>query len=393
MIPKYYEFHNPVRILSGNKALESVPFELDRLGAQRPIVVTDKGIVKAGLVDVFIKSFSGSNMTIGVVFDETPIDSSNVVVTEIASICREKDCDSIIAIGGGSVIDTAKGVNIVVTEESDDLLAFMGNNRLTRPLKPLVVVPTTAGTGSEATPAAVIANPDKNVKMQFISPFITPNVAVLDPRMTLTMPAKITAATGMDALTHAIEAYIGPQKNPLSDAYAFAAMELIRDYLIVSVKRGSDVKARLALANAALLAGISFSNSMVGIVHAAAHAVGGISHVPHGVANAVLLPFGMEYNMGKCKEQIAGTLLPLVGLEAYAATPAQGRADEAVAAVRRLTGSLHEICGLPVTLSEAGVTEDKLEEIAKGTINDGAISYSSEHVGFEEALALLKAAF
>jgi len=401
-LPEYYEFFNSVKVISGYKALENIPYELSQLGAKKPIIITDKGIVKAGLIKHVIKSFQGTKTIIGAVYDDTPVDSSNVVVDEIAEIYRQKGCDSIIAVGGGSAIDTAKGVNIVISEDSDDLLKLMGNNRLTQPMKPFVVIPTTAGTGSEVTMAAVIANPSKNVKMQFTSALMLPKLAVLDPRMTMSMPARITAATAMDALTHAIEAYIGPQKNPVSDAFATAAIELIRDNIVDAVKHGGNADVRLAMANAALLAGLAFSNSMVGIVHAAAHATGGICHVPHGVANSILLPHGLDLYIRKSgeakkalrlKQNIENALLPLVGPEQYVKVPAKERAQGAVKAIRDLTANLNKICGLPVRLSQAGVIENSLPEIAQATINDGAIAFSPVEVSYEEALALIKAAF
>ncbi|KFO67894.1 alcohol dehydrogenase [Smithella sp. SCADC] len=396
VIPEYYEFFNSVKIISGYKALETIPFELSRLGAKRPIIITDKGVAQAGLIKHVVDSFSGTDTVIGAVFDETPQDSSNVVVNQIASIYRANNCDSIIAVGGGSAIDTAKGVNIVITENSDDLLKFMGNYRLNKPMKPFVVIPTTAGTGSEVTMVAVIANPEKNVKMAFTSDLLLPKFAVLDPRMTASMPPKITAATGMDALTHAVEAFIGTQKNPVSDAFAAAAMELIRDNIKTAVTDGGNKDVRLAMANAALLAGLAFSNSMVGIVHATAHATGGVCHVPHGIANSILLPFGLEFYIGKSpktKEYIESLLLHVAGPEVYVQTPSVERAAKAVTAIRNITGELNKLCGLPVRLSEAGVTEDKLESIAKTALNDGALSFSPVEVSFEEALGVLKAAY
>lgn len=396
VIPEYYEFYNSVKIISGYKALETIPFELGRLGAKRPIIITDKGVAQAGLIKHVIDSFGGTDTVIGAVFDETPQDSSNVVVNQIAAIYRAKNCDSIIAVGGGSAIDTAKGVNIVITENSDDLLKFMGNYRLNKPMKPFVVIPTTAGTGSEVTMVAVIANPEKNLKMQFTSDLLLPKFAVLDPRMTASMPPKITAATGMDAFTHAVEAFIGSQKNPVSDAFGAAALELIRNNIVTAVTDGGNKGVRLAMANAALMAGLAFSNSMVGIVHAAAHATGGICHVPHGIANSILLPFGLEFYIGKSpkvKEHIEGLLLHVAGPEVYVQTEPAQRAAKTVAAIRNLTGELKKLSGLPVRLSEAGVTEDKLESIAKATLNDGAVAFSPVEVSFEEALGVLKAAY
>ncbi len=396
VIPEYYEFFNSVKVISGYKALETIPFELGRLGAKRPIIITDKGVSQAGLIKHVVDSFAGTDTVIGAIFDETPQDSSNVVVNQIAAIYRAQNCDSIIAVGGGSAIDTAKGVNIVITENTDDLLKFMGNYRLNKPMKPFVVIPTTAGTGSEVTMVAVIANPEKNVKMAFTSDLLLPKFTVLDPRMTASMPPKITAATGMDALTHAVEAYIGPQKNPISDAFAAAAMELIRNNIAAAVKDGANKDVRLAMANAALLAGLAFSNSMVGIVHATAHATGGVCHVPHGIANSILLPYGLEFYVGKSpkvKEYIESLLLHLAGPEVYVQTPPAERAAKTIATIRSMTAELKKLSGLPVRLSEAGVPEDKLERIAQTALNDGAVAFSPVEVSLTEALGVLKAAY
>lgn len=393
MPPSYYEFYNPVKILCGHKAVDNIPFELGRLGASRPLIVTDPGVVQAGLLDIVVQAFSGADVEIGAAFQDVPPDSSNLVVNQAARIYREKNCDSLIAVGGGSAIDTAKGVNIVVTEGSEDLLQFMGADILEKPLQPFIVVPTTAGTGSEVTCAAVIANPEKNVKMAFASDFLYPNVGVLDPRMTITMPPRITAATGMDALTHATEAYYCLQKNPMSDAYAITAISLIRDNLETAAARGDDEKARLAMANASLLAGASFSNSMVGMVHGLAHACGGVCHVPHGVANSILLPFGMEYNIGRVGKYIGELLLYLAGPDEYAATPADRRPYRAVEVVRELKKRIYDLCGLPMTLKQAGVSEDKLEEIAQTAIGDGSLILNPEQVDYEDALRVLRKAF
>ncbi len=394
--PKYFEFFNSVKIISGYKALGNISSELDLLGAKRPIIITDKGVSKAGLIDHVVDSFGGTPVTIGALYDDTPIDSSNVAVNEIAGIYRQQECDSIIAVGGGSVIDTAKGVNIVISEETDDLMKFTGNNRLSKPMKPFIVIPTTAGTGSEVTMAAVIANPAQNVKMQFTSPLILPKVAVLDPVMTMSMPAKITAATAMDALTHAVEAYIGPQKNPVSDAFAFSAIELIKDNIISATKNGGDKDVRLAMANASLLAGVSFSNSMVGIVHALAHATGGLCHVPHGVANAILLPHGLEFYIRKSPEtagRIGKLLRFFIAPEDYAKVPIHERTKSTITAIRDINSNLNQLCGLPLTLTQAGVTKDKLESIAKAALNDGAIAFCPVEVSYEEALEVLQAAY
>lgn len=393
MIPTYYEFYNPVKIISGKKALDNIPYELEQMGVKRPLVVTDKGVVKAGLVKILKDAFKGSGMTIGAVYDDTPADSSLQAVKEIAALYRENNCDSLIALGGGSPIDTAKGVNIVITEEADDLMQFVGAERLTKKMKPLVVIPTTAGTGSEVTLVAVIADTERNVKMLFTSYHLLPNVAVLDPRMTLTAPAKITAATGMDALTHAMEAYYCIQKNPMSDAYALGAIQLIRDNLIRAVEKGKDDKARLAMANAATMAGAAFSNSMVGIVHGIGHAVGAVSHVPHGVAMSILLPFGLEYNLDKSEEHIGELLFAIASPEEYAATSKEQRANRTIDHVRDLQKKLFELSGLPMTLKDAGVEKNQLEAIAKTATGDGALTFNPVEVEYDDILRVLHEAY
>lgn len=393
MMPTYYEFFCPVKILCGKQAVDNIPYELEQLQARRPLIVTDPGVVQAGLLDVVIQAFSGAEAVIGGVFQDTPQDSSNLIVGQVARFYRENRCDALIAVGGGSVIDTCKGVNILVSENADDLMDFMGAYILKRPLKPFVVVPTTAGTGSEVTSAAVIANPDRNVKMSFVSPFLFPNLAVLDPRMTMTMPPRITAATGMDALTHAVEAYTCLQKNPVSDAYAAAAITLVRDHLITAVTQPRIETARLAMANSALLAGIAFTNALVGVVHGLAHAVGGVAHVPHGVANSIFLPFGMEYNLGRAADLYAELLLPLAGPEVFAQTAPADRARKAVSVVKDLKQKLYDLCGLPRTLKEAGLPKDKLEEIARTALGDGSLIMNPEAVDYDDALRLLQAAY
>ena len=389
-IPNYYEFFCPVKIVCGAQALKNLPYEMEQLGARRALIVTDPGVVAAGLLKQVQAAFEGSDREIGAIFDQTPPDSSDKVINQVAKLFNEKKCDCLVAVGGGSSIDTAKGINIVVTEGTDDLLQFQGAERLKKPMKPFIVIPTTAGTGSEATMAAVITNTEKKIKMSITSYKLLPNVAILDPKMTLTMPPKITAATGMDALTHAVEAYYCMQKNPVSDSLSLVAIKLILENLVQVVQNGNDEKARLAMANAALLAGMSFSNSLVGVVHSLAHATGGVCHVPHGLANAIFLPWGVEYNIGK-KAAIIAELAPLFG-----AKPTGNASQDAAAvvqAIRDLNSKLKSICGMATTLKEAGVPEDKLEAISKVALNEGTMAMNHEEVNLQDALGLLKKAY
>ncbi len=391
-MPNYYQHFVPGRIVSGYGALEKIPSLVERLGCRTAMVVTDKGVVAAGLIKHIEEAFRGKASTIAHVFDEAPPDSSNLAANKLADLFRQYGCDIFLAVGGGSALDTAKGANIVLSQGTDDLLKMQGAENLEADLLPTIAVPTTGGTGSEVTRAAVIYNEEKKVKMLFSADKLYPTVAVLDPRMSATVPPKITAATGLDALTHAMEAFINLQKNPLEDAYAKAAIELIAKYLVRATKEGAvDREARYGMANAALFAGIAFSNSMVGIVHALAHACGAVCHVPHGVANGILLPWGLEYNLPRVAPQIAELSQPL-GAAMTCPDPLD-QARVTIRLVRDLGSRLNEICGLPIRLRDAGVTEDKLASVVSVAVNDGCLMYNPLDVTRDDALKVLRKAF
>lgn len=394
MSNNYYEFFCPVKLIVGARALENIPFELGALGAQRPMLVTDPGVTAAGLVDTLREILSTGGLELAAVYDEVPPDSSLAAVRTIARRYREAGCDSLIALGGGSPIDTAKAANILASEHTDELLKYSGAGNLPRPLKPLLVIPTTAGTGSEVTYVSVIRDEERGLKVPFASPYLMPNAAVLDPRMTLSLPAQITAATAMDAMTHACESYICLAKNPMSDAYATAAVRAIADHLLKVLDQPGDAEGRLALAQAATMAGIAFSNSMVGLVHALGHSVGALCHVHHGTCMSILLPAVLEYNLEACRAPIGELLLPLAGAEPYADTPPESRADKTIARLRWLKDEIHARCGLPRTLSETGkVDRAQLPRIAEMALDDGAIILNPVEVSHEEALKVLERAW
>ena len=379
--------------MSGENALENLPHELKMMGAKKPIVLTDAILAKCGTLDKVQKAFKGFDIDVTETYTEIPPDSSIKVINEIAGIFKAKGCDSIIALGGGSVIDTAKGLRIVIEQGGNDIMDYMGLDSLPRKDRvAFAVIPTTSGTGSECTNVAVIANPDKNVKMEFISYDLLPDFAVLDPRMTETMPPKITANTGVDALVHAIEGYTCLQKNPLSQSYAFAAIRLITTFLPKAVLEGGNHEYRLAMSNAATMAGIAFSNSMVGLVHAIGHAIGGVAHVPHGIAMAILLPHVMKFNLETLKPAYAELLLPLAGAEIYATTPKEERAQKAIEFVTAFIKQFESV-GLPTKLSDAKVTEDQFDAIAQTAINDGAIVVNPIMATKEQVIEILKEAF
>jgi len=400
-LPGYYEYSCRVKIVAGHDALEGIPALLRHVGARRPLLVTDKGVAGAGLVDI-VRQAIGDRLEIGAVADDVPPDSDLKVVHRLSALYRENGCDAMIAVGGGSVMDTAKGINIVVSEGAEDLMKFSGAGALKRPLKPLIAVPTTAGTGSEVTLVAVIKDHERHLKMAFVSFFLLPDAAILDSRMTLSLPAPITAATGMDALTHAVEAYYCLSKNPLSDVTALAAIRLVSGNLLKVVRNPSDREGRLAMANAATLAGMAFSNSMVGMVHTLGHATGSVCGVPHGVCMAILLPYGLEYNRHK-REVVMGELLfPIGGPGIYGQTAPEDRTNRVIAYVRQLNEDLHEMTGgrharfLGEVIDREGnpaVPRERLPDIARTALGDGSIFYNPEDLDYDDLLMVLEAAW
>ena len=390
MIPAYYEFANPAKICSGRGALENIPYELKMLGGHCPMILSDNTLKKLGLLDLLLKAMP--EVPIGRVYTDIPTDSSVETVNQIAREYRAYGCDSIIALGGGSVLDTAKGLKLVISQHTDQLLDLMGCDCIPAGHRvPFIAIPTTAGTGSEATAVAVIKNNEKRIKMEFISDVVLPDVAVLDPRMTMGLPPRTTASTGFDTLCHAIEAYSCLQKNPVSDVYALTAISLVAQNLTRAVKNGRDQDARCGMANASYLAGSAFSNSMVGIVHAIGHALGSIAHVPHGEAMAILLPVCMRYNLRYCRETYSRILLELEGPEVYSRTPEKDRAKAAAVSVKRLANRLHRLSGMPVTLAQAGVDETQFGEIARVAVDDGAMIVNPRPAGYEDVIRILEA--
>lgn len=401
ILPDYYEFCCRVKLVAGHDALEKIPELLAERGAKKPLIITDKGVAGAGLIKIISQAL-GDRVSASLIADNVPPDSDLKVVNQLSQLYRDNACDAIIAVGGGSVMDTAKGVNIVVSENASDLMAFSGAGALKRPLKPLIAVPTTAGTGSEVTQVAVIKDHDKHLKMAFTSYFLLPDISVLDSRMTMTMPPFITAMTGMDAMSHAVEAYYCLQKNPLSDAHSLAAVNMIYQYLPMVAKNPADQDARLAMAVGACLAGIAFSNSMVGLVHNLGHATGSICGVPHGLCMAILLPYGLEYNMHKCEKNIAELLLPMAGEAVYFATPKEQRAQKVVSLIRQLNADLNAITGgrharffqeIQDREGKPMVSREVLSQIAGAALLDGASVYNPEDTDYDDNLMVLEAAW
>ena len=394
MIPDSYEFQNATKILSGKLAINNIPAELKFLNAQSPLLISDEILNKIGTVKKVKDAINTDNkIKVKAEHTQVPPDSDLKVVNKIAKIYKEQKCDSIVAVGGGSVIDTAKGVRMLLSQNKEDINELMGNEILNYGKHiPFIVVPTTSGTGSEVTIVAVIEDKIKNLKMEFISYFLLPDVAVLDPEMTMTLPKKATASTGIDALCHAIEAYTCIQKNPLSDAYAISAIKIIMDNIEIAVKNGENKKARLSMANASLMAGISFSNSMVGLVHAIGHSIGAVSKVPHGDAISILLPYVMEYNFDVVKEEYAKIALYTIPEECINKSEEE-RAVLLIGKVKSLIKKLNEETGLPKRLKDVKINKNDFEKIAQTSINDGAIIVNSKKADIIDIINILEKAY
>lgn len=395
MIPDYYEFQNTTKIISGRLAINNIPAELKFFNVSNPLLISDVILKEIGTVQKIKDAINTDNIVkVKAEYTDVPPDSDLAITNKLAQIYKKNNCDSIVAVGGGSVIDTAKGLRMLISQGEDDINKLMGNEILKYGLHiPFIVIPTTAGTGSEVTLVAVIEDKLKNLKMEFISYFLLPDVAILDPEMTLTLPKKATASTGIDALCHAIESYSCMQKNPISDAYATTAIKLIKQNIEKAVENGKDKKVRLEMANASLMAGIAFSNSMVGLVHAIAHSLGAVCHVPHGDAVAIMLPYVMEYNLDKLEKEYAELLVYFVSEEEYVNTPKEERAQRTIKEVKKLIEKLNKTAGLPTRLKDVKIEKEDLEKVAKIAINDGAIIVNPKQAKEKDIIKILEKAY
>ncbi len=392
-----FEFFCPTKIVCGAHALDKLPGELESRGVTHPLVMTDAGLVKLGVAAKLTDVLDAAGVAYEV-FDQVPPDSSMDVVNEVARLYTERGCDGFVAIGGGSVIDTTKGAAASLACEGVDFATLQGSEILKADLPPLIAVPTTAGTGSEVTLVAVVADTHKHAKLSFTSYKLVPHAAILDPALTSSLPPKLTATTGMDALTHAVEAYTSIQKNPVSDAFAVKAIELIAENLPVACREGANVDARTSLALGSLLAGAAFSNAMVGIVHALGHSLGGLCHIPHGQAMMMLLPHCVRYNLDRgIHAGLYGELLGhLAPARAAALGPDASTAERDKAFCEHLfelNDLYHDQYGVPLALSELGVTREDLPAVAKQARYDGAALYNETEITLEDALEILEATY
>lgn len=358
-----FNYFGPTKIVFGVNASRDADIEMGALGGSKAVVVTDKGIIKAGLVDGITECLGGKCAG---VFSEVPQDTGVEVVDAAAEFARKNGADMVISVGGGSVIDTAKGMCILLTE-GGTLRDFNGVQLLSRPQVPHMVIPTTAGTGSEVTNAAVIMDREMGQKRLLVENFNVPRMAILDPKMTEKLPPLLTASTGMDAMTHAVEAVHSIPHEPITDGLALHAIRLLYRYLPVCVENGSDLHARGQVQIAATMAGWAFGNAMVGIVHAMAHSIGAIAHVPHGIANGILLAESMEFNLEEASDGYA-MIAEAMGVREKGMDD-HDAARAAISAMREFTLRI----GHPQRFSEMGVSEQDIVKAADLSLSDGSI--------------------
>ncbi len=297
-----FSFELPTKIEYGSGCLDIISDKLENVN--KVLIITDKGIKKAGLLAELTEILEKENKKYKV-FDEIEANPKDYNVEKGAKIGEEFNAEVLVALGGGSPIDCAKAIGVLLSHAGDKIKKYEGKEAVKNPIVPLITIPTTAGTGSEITFSSVITDTDNNYKMTVKSPMIAPELAIVDPELTVSLPPAVTAATGLDALTHAIEAYTVKEAEPISNALSLYAVELIYKNIKKAVKEGSDLEARSGMLIGSLMAGIAFSNSDVGSVHCMAESLGGIYDAPHGVCNSILLPYIMDYNLDCCTDKYA----------------------------------------------------------------------------------------
>lgn len=354
-----FSFEMPTRIEYGQGVVNGLCREIERLDAHRVLIVTDRGVRRADLDSLVVRLLNDAGVE-HFIYDGVEPNPKDRNVEEGTALALERGVDVMVALGGGSPIDCAKAMAVLVTH-GGKIKQYEGRDKVTHPVLPWIAIPTTAGTGSEVTFSSVVTDTENKYKMTVKSPLMAAKVALVDPDLTVTVPPPITAATGVDALTHAIEAYTVTCSEPISDAVALQAIEVIAQHLRGAVRDGSDRESRAGMMVGSLLAGIAFSHSDVGSVHCMAESLGGVYDLPHGVCNAVLLPFVMEYNMNYCRDRYA-RVATAMGVQ-----PSADGAAAAVDAVKVLCADV----GLPA-FSTLGVKVSDLDFLAEMSAKNGS---------------------
>lgn len=357
-----YTYINPRIALMGAGCVKGIGIHAKNLGGTKALIVSGKsrhGEKLAADIQTILENAGLEAVTFAGA-DPNPTDVS---VMEGAEIYRKENCNMIVAVGGGSPMDCAKAVGIVAYN-GGRINDYEGAGKVTKGIPPLITVNTTAGTASEMTCFSVITDTERHIKMPICDPLITADVAVNDPELMVSMPPDLTAATGMDALTHAVEAYVSTMATPTTDAAAIKAIELVSKYLREAVAHGNDINARDMMAHAEYLAGIAFNNAFLGYVHSMAHQLGGLYDLPHGVCNAILLPYVEMYNKQACPERFAD-IAKAMGEKIDGLTEEEA-ADKAIDAIKKLAADV----GIPSSLKDLGAREEDFVLMAENAMKD-----------------------
>ena len=379
-----YKFFMPAISLMGADCLKDAGDQVGELGFKKALIVTDKVLGQIGIVKKVTDVLDNKNIEYAI-YDETKPNPTVKNVNDGLALLKEKECDFVISLGGGSAHDCAKGIALLATN-GGEIKDYEGVDKSKKPQLPMVGINTTAGTGSEMTLFAIITDEERHIKMALVDKHLTPIIAVNDPMLMLAMPKSLTAATGMDALTHAVEAYVSTAATPITDACAEKAIELISNYLVNAVENGEDVEARDMMAYAEYLAGMAFNNASLGYVHAMAHQLGGFYNLPHGVCNAILLPHVQEYNKATSASRLA-KIAKIMGGNIEGLTDEQG-ADLCIDMIK----SLSQTVGIPEGLGVLGVKESDFETLATNALNDACSLTNPRKGNLEEVIAIFKKA-
>ncbi len=377
-------FYIPCVSLFGPGCAKEVGPKAHSLGAKKALIVTDAGLLKFGVADLIVNYLKESGVDSHVFAGAEP-NPTDINVINGVNAYNENACDFIVSLGGGSSHDCAKGIGLV-TAGGGNIRDYEGIDKSSVPMTPLIAINTTAGTASEMTRFCIITNTETHVKMAIVDWRCTPLVAIDDPKLMIAKPAALTAATGMDALTHAVEAYVSTAATPITDACAEKAITMISQWLRSAVANGENIEARDAMAYAQYLAGMAFNNASLGYVHAMAHQLGGFYNLPHGVCNAILLPHVCEFNLIACPQRYA-KIAELMGVNISGLTVTDA-AFAAITAIRELSQSI----GIPSGLKALGVKEADHGVMAKNAQNDACMLTNPRKANEAQVIEIFKAA-
>ncbi|MBA4502406.1 iron-containing alcohol dehydrogenase [Marinobacterium marinum] len=377
-------FFVPNVSLMGAGCLSSLAERVQMLNGKKPLLVADGGMTQLGYTARIVKLLEEADIPCAV-YDGTVPNPTDHNVEEGIAIYRSEGCDMLISLGGGSAHDCCKGIGILATN-GGNIQDYEGLDQLTQALPPYIAINTTAGTASEMTRFTIITNSSNHVKMAIVDWRVTPDVAINDPELMVDMPPSLTAATGMDALTHAVEAYVSTAATPITDACALQAISLIGQYLRKAVARGDDMEARDKMAYAEYLAGMAFNNASLGHVHAMSHQLGGFYNLPHGVCNALLLPHVCRVNLMARTERFADIAVALGEV-----TEGLSERDAAYMAIDAIEELSHDV-GIPQSLSELGVKEEDIPTMVGNAQKDVCALTNPRKLTDDEVAAIYLAA-